>query len=183
MAKLIKKGLAEVQIASKIQMAEIESETDLIKLSLAMMVVHSSKLIPLFASEATHSFSDKQKKLRSKGTKSKDMIIECLASVLEFLGVLCNECNYDFPEESELDQFEDMMPIEYKNDCILAVLNILGGIQGIANEIYIESQTGIWAEPKVSDLFEDEVLSILISIKAIGIKNGIQINEIFEHLV
>jgi hypothetical protein len=163
------KTLLDVQIATKAQVEGIYDENDMIKLSLSVMTIHLAKLIPIFtmASITKVKISDVE------------LIIDDLAMVLEYLFILCNSCNYDIPNDEYLTRFEETIPLEIKHDSILNLQSMMRAISELSYMIFVEMDGEAWDQENAHSDFDQEVSTLIVGMKNLGIRHGFKMKDIY----
>lgn len=168
------KTLLSVQLGTNLELDKLEDCDDPTQLSLMVMTLYFAKLLALV--KTNFSGSDTE--------KGKSKIVKCLAVIMEHLSTICNECHYDFPEDDELADFYDDIPIEIRMDSILQVLNLIKFTAELANVIYVDyaDEPPIWGEADVSDDFKDCVCDILVGIRSLCVRQKLSMADIFAEM-
>jgi len=169
MAKTLRE-LLDVPTYKHLDIEEIHNENDMIKLSLSMMTIYVAKLIPIFTAASI------------TGRKVKDIksVVADLSLVMEYLFILCNSCNYEIPDDTCLEDFEDTVPLELKHDSILGLQSVIGSISELSYLIYVDMEGEVWKEDDLSFDFDELVCTIIVGIKNLGIKHGFTMEEVID---
>ncbi len=174
MTKTTLKTLLGVQLASKAQMAELVSSDDSMQANIMVMTLFSSKLLALVKTGFSGSSTEANKK----------KIAKCLAIILSHLSDLCNECNYDFPEDEELEGFYSSMPLEVKMDSLVVALNLIGYIVELINVIYVDyaDNPPIWGEEEPPEALQNTVCEILVAMRVLCERQAISMQDVFAEM-
>lgn len=164
------KTLLDVQIGTKAEVDDIHDEDDLIKLSLSVITIHLAKLVPLLTRYS----------LQKNDKPDTSVIVKELGKVLEYTFILCNSCNFDIPDDGYLEQFEDSIPYEVKNDSVLTVMGMLGAVADIFHTIYVEAEGPIWGSEELHSDLSEIVGTIILGMKHLGIKHGFSPDDVIS---
>lgn len=169
------KSLLDVQIGNDKDMFDLSSKDEIISVSLSVMAVSFARAIPIL-----HRIQ--AEKTKTNKVNLPQDLLDAIATGLDYMLLLCNECQYDVPDEEELKEFEETFPNTLHNDTILSCFEIQGAINDIAQEIYMENELPIWQREEISVNFEDAVYSILACIMNIGERVGFKINDVLAEI-
>lgn len=166
------KDIYDVQIATKLEIEELETHDDSINVNISASIIYLAKLLPGLSLQAF-----------GKKKVSKEAVISTCARVLRHMMILSNECNFDMPEEDELDNFEVVIPDEVRQDAVLTITNMICSLTDLLHLINVDTEEPIWSVEELPQDFEDDMFSIIIGIRHLGVKFGFGLDDIIAKVV
>jgi hypothetical protein len=166
------KDLLDIQLSTKMEISGLDNHLDVINANVIKIITLLSSLLPsLFLQSVGEAKTDKKK------------ILDTLSKILEHTMLLCNACNFEIPDEEELNNYEELVSLDIRNDSILTVMEMLGSMTDITMILALDMDTAIWSEDELPDEFVDNMYCIIIGIKNLGKKYGFTVDDILEKMV
>lgn len=164
--------LSNFRFDNKIIIKGINNHFDDITVNTVLVHSHLSTLLGPFVIQAANDIK-----------VSREIVIQKMALALKHTLAICDACNYDLPEESEVEEFENSLSYDIKMDSVLTLTEMIMCALDILHIINFHSDSAlIWAEETVPDDFEKNIISIIIGIKNIGRKYAFTMKDVLVEM-
>jgi hypothetical protein len=171
MSKKDLKSMFDIQVGTKLEMDELENHNDTMNANIVLAITHLSKLLPKLTLQ---SFG--------KAKVRREDLIETMSKVYFQIMLLSNACNFEVPEEDELEMFEKSLPPEVKFDAVLTIMGMIGALVDAAQVIWVDLDTPIWAEAEIPEAFEDDIFTVVCGIKTLGEKYNFTLDDVLANV-
>lgn len=172
MKKIKVNTLMKIQMASKMEIEDLENHNDNITINILMASIYLSRMLPSLGLQSV-----------GKGSIKDSVVINAVSNVLVHTLMLCEACNYELPDEDDIKDFELGIPLNVQKDSIITVMGMIGAFTSILHIINVDLETIIWDDVDVPDDFEDCILTILGGISNLGKKHNFTLNDIFDNVI
>jgi len=159
---------------------EFTNKQDYIQLSLSMMTVFAAKTLPYLLKVSLPDLG-KTKEPPSKKLRSK--VAEDLGNVLQFLFMFADVCQYDLPDEEQVEEhIKNVVPVEVKVDTILAILGIIRAATDIAEFVYLvdDSGTKIWEYTELPEDVKESIYDLVADISIVAEKFDLTLKDLVD---
>jgi hypothetical protein len=161
------KTLLDVQLKTKVVIEDLKSEFDVINFSGSVITSNLANLI----SAATIA-GIKGKKIKEEN------VLPILTKVLRSVLVLANTAHLDIPDISDMDEFEESIPVEAIRNPVLSALGMITAISDILHFIYVACEGMIWDQEEHDEEFVGYFYTLIIGIKNIALHYGLKFEDV-----
>jgi hypothetical protein len=88
-------------------------------------------------------------------------------------------CHYDLPDEIDIEDYLiDAVPVEFKVDPVLAVMNMIGCVSNLMSFTYLASEKPLWEYNEMPKDLEEDIYDLVACLFAVCNKYGLSFDDL-----